>query len=298
MAPTEKSNDPQAIWGLIGSKGISKYSVAPRIWKKLFLTKRLNVKYKIIEASTKRALKIAIKNCLRNPSFKGLNIAFPWKKEMAKYCSKIESLANKTGTINTIVNNNGIVSGYNTDGIGLINASKKITSFNKKDVLLLGCGGAAQTIPFFLIKEKVNEIALFDINSESAQRLNKRFNSLSKKEGVKIIAIKKSEISKKLKGADILINMTPCGMKEHPLSCALDKNELKNLRKNTVTIEAVYNPFKTPLLKFAELKGGKICPGINMLVEQAALSYEIAFGEKLSLKEKKILMLEAKSGLK
>ena len=124
------------------------------------------------------------------------------------------------------------------------------------------------------------------------------FNNLSKKRGIKLTILKKNEIIKNLKDTEVIINTSPCGMKGYPINCALNKEELSNLRKDVVAIEAVYNPLKTPLLTFVESIGGKICPGVNMLVEQAVLSFEFAFGEKVSPNEKNIIQLEAESRLK
>ena len=171
--------------------------------------------------------------------------------------------------MNTVVNKNGELIGHNTDGLGAVNALKKKTGLKGKRILLLGAGGAAKAIAFALKNEgaRITIAGRKKSKSKKAQKLAKSING-------KNICI---EEIVSLEGFDILINATPVGMKPNQKKSPVPA---KLLHKKLVVFDIVYSPLKTELLKEAKKKKCKTIGGIEMLLEQGYLGFELFTGKK------------------
>lgn len=277
------------VWGLIGNKKISKYSVAPKMWKELFKKKKVNVKYFVLGGDNSSRITINIKKYLNNTSFIGCNIALPWKYLGYEFCDYVENSANRMETINTLIKKKNCIEGYNTDGIGMIRGIERLTKLIGKSVLILGSGSSAQTIPFYLIDRGIKNIYVTDILENRSRKLARKYSDIARDKKIEIKTLTKKEIPYVLREIDILINTTPCGMANFEQKYPFEKKFIKKIKKDCVIAEVVYTPYLTPLLKEAKKQGNKISPGVIMLVEQAAESYFLAFGDKLTENEKKVM---------
>lgn len=266
----------QKLWGLIGSSKIREYSVAPHMWKALFNRKGKEVDYFVLGDDKSSTISLEIQDYLKNPNFIGANIALPWKYLGYELCDYVEDIAGRMDTINTLIKGSSKIEGYNTDGIGITKAIIKLTEIKDKTVLILGSGSSSQTIPAHLAEEGVKKIYVNDIIETRAKRLSRKY---SDKVNIKSITCK--EIKKIISETDIVINTTPCGMYGFKKEFPIEQEIIDCAKQDCLFAEAVYNPIETPLLKYTKLKGHPICPGINMLVEQAAESYFLAFKERL-----------------
>jgi shikimate dehydrogenase len=200
---------------------------------------------------------------------RGISVTIPHKIEVMKYLDKIDKTAKIIGAVNTVVNNNGQLTGYNTDWLGAVIPLEKAAGKNglkNKKTALLGTGGAARAIAYGLVK-KGARLAIFGRNADKTQNLARVF---------------KAEIASfaeihEIKNFDIIINATSVGM-------APRENEslvpAEFLHKNQIVFDAVYFPRKTKLLKQAEKKGAKIIPGLEMLLYQGAAQFELYTGKK------------------
>ena len=196
----------------------------------------------------------------------GVNVTIPHKENIMKYLDKISPEAKKIGAVNTIVNKNGKLSGFNTDYYGFLKSiSGKITLRNK-NVLMLGCGGVAKAIAISLIDSEIDRLTVADIDTAKAKNFSEGFFPQ-----VKVIKI--SQISGAIKSADILINATPVGMKSGDYS-PVDR---KYLRKDLFVYDVVYNR-ETQLSKEAKKIGAGFVDGLDMLVYQGAKSFELWTG--------------------
>ena len=197
----------------------------------------------------------------------GVNVTIPHKENIVKYLDQISAEAKKIGAVNTIVNKNGKLSGFNTDYYGFLKSiSEKITPRNK-NVLMLGCGGVAKAIALSLIDSKIDRLTVADIDTEKAKHfLEGSFPQ------IKVVEI--SQIPDEIESADIFINATPVGMKVGECS-PIDK---KYLRKDLFVYDVVYNR-ETQLLKDAKKIGAENSSGLNMLVYQGAKSFELWTGK-------------------
>jgi len=209
-------------------------------------------------------------NGARSLDFLGLNVTMPHKSAVMRYLDEVDSTARSIGAVNTILNDEGKLTGYNTDGIGALKALKEngITP-NGKKLLLLGAGGAGKAIAFHAARE-VEELVILNRTPQKAKKLaevlRKEFNKK-----INGNAISTEIIEEELKDADILVNATSIGM--HP---DIDQSLVpsSSLRPNLCVMDIVYDPIETKLAKDAKAVGAKVVSGVEMLVYQGAASFE------------------------
>ena len=183
------------LYGVIG-KPISK-SKGYIVHNSLFKKEKLNNIYLKFEVND-------LEKFMKNFSslLAGFSVTMPHKENILKFIGVIDPVAKKIGAVNTVVNNNGKLTGYNTDIIGAIKAIEVKTEIKDKNVTILGAGGAARAIAVGVL-EKQGKLTILNRTVEKAEKLSKEFNcnfgSLQDFEKIK---------------TDILINTTSIGM--HP----------------------------------------------------------------------------------
>lgn len=201
----------------------------------------------------------------------GLNVTMPHKKTVIKYLDEIDPVVKAIASANTILNKDGRLLGFNTDGIGALNALKQngVEPRGKK-VLLLGAGGAAKAIAYALSQE-ADELVILNrtanLAKELAILLKQKFNKKITADALSSIAIKDS-----LADANVLINATSVGMKPDANQTPVAPQWLK---PDLAVMDIVYNPFETKLAKDAKEAGAKVVSGVEMLIYQGAVSFEI-----------------------
>ncbi|MFN3966865.1 MAG: shikimate dehydrogenase [Endomicrobiia bacterium] len=204
---------------------------------------------------------------LKALNISGINVTVPHKEKILRYLDDIDSYAEKIGAVNTVINKNGKLVGYNTDAIGFLKSLKENINPHGKKVVLLGCGGAGKAIAVSLVLNGIEELFIYDVDFGKAEKFSKKLMPFTKK-----ISVIKSDNSLKnaVWSADILINATTVGMKP------LDKTPVPAnwLNKRTFVYDIIYNR-KTELIKIAEKIGCKYIDGLDMLLYQAAKSFEL-----------------------
>lgn len=197
-------------------------------------------------------------------SFKAINVTIPYKLDVIPYLDWISDEARAINAVNTIVNRNGKLYGYNTDFYGLKGLiERKIKSFKGKTVAILGSGGTSNT-------------AFAVANSLDAQNVVKV--SRKKQEGY----ITYDELYESYSNCEIIINTTPCGMYPKAGVSAVDINRFLCVE---AVFDAVYNPLKSKLILDAEKKGIIADGGLYMLVSQAAYAVEKFIDTSVSLEK-------------
>jgi shikimate dehydrogenase len=208
---------------------------------------------------------------MRALNIHGLNVTMPHKNAVIKYLDEIDPTAKTIASVNTILNKDGKLLGFNTDGVGALNALEQngIKPRGKK-VLLLGAGGAAKAIAY-TISQEASELTILNRTVKQAEELSK---SLSKKFNKKIKSGDLSSVSLKdnLVDADVLINATSIGMKPNADQTFVEPEWLK---PDLAVLDIVYNPIETKLAKDAKMAGAKVVSGVEMLIYQGAASFEI-----------------------
>lgn len=276
------------IYGLIGYP--VKHSVSPQIHNAAFKTIGINAVYLTFEVK-KEFLKKALDG-VKALGIKGLNVTIPHKVNVIKYLNKLTYEANLIGAVNTILNEDGKLIGFNTDYTGVLKTFEtyKIDLTNKK-IVLLGAGGAAKAIAF-AIAEKASSLIILNRTKRKAVNLVKELNKK-----LKVNALGNSltfkALKNSLKDADILINATSVGM-EPNVNQTLVAKEL--LQKDMVVFDIIYNPLETKLLKEAREIGAKCINGVEMLVQQAAEAFKIWFKIEPPINEMRKAALKSLTG--
>ena len=208
---------------------------------------------------------------MRGLGIHGLNVTMPHKSTVIACLDEVDSTVKFLVSANTILNKNGKLSGFSTDGVGALKALRENgVELSEKKVLLLGAGGAAKAIAFALAQE-ARELAILNRASEKSKELAETLGRMFNR---KVVggALSSDAIAKSLQDSDILINATSVGM--HP-----EVNQSivppQWLRSDLAVMDIVYNPVETKLAKDAKAAGAKVVSGVEMLIYQGAASFEI-----------------------
>lgn len=214
---------------------------------------------------------------LRTLNVRGFNITMPHKQEVMKYLDKIEEDAKLIGAVNTVLNNNGKLIGYNTDGKGFIKSlEERNVKYIDEKIVIIGAGGAAKAIAIELALKGVKNIVIVNRTLEKAEAISHTINKNIEGSESRSLVLDEKLLKEELKDASILINTTSVGMGD-----SIDKNIIKNedtLDKDLFVADLIYNPVKTKFLSMAEEKGCRIMNGLDMLVYQGALVFKIWTG--------------------
>lgn len=225
----------------------------------------------------KEFLKEAIEG-MKAMNIRGLSVTQPHKVEVMKLLDSIDPLAEKMGTVNTIVNDSGILTGSNTDAGGFLRGLlENGIEPTGKNVVVLGAGGASRAVSFILADRGANLVILNRLlELEWAESLAERISdSLNVK--VEALELTSNNLKKAIVEADILVNTTNVGMSPDTDKTLVDPDLL---RQGLVVYDVIYNPIKTRLLKEAEKAGAKIISGLDMLVYQGVIAFEKWTGQK------------------
>ncbi len=206
---------------------------------------------------------------VRALNIQGLSVTIPDKTEVIKYLDDVDPVAKEIAAVNVISNKNSSLKGYNTDGPGAMKAlGQNQVMLKGKRILLLGAGGAAKALSYYVIKE-AEELEIMNRTFKNAEKLaaNLRIHSTKK-----IITTKLTNQSLKisLKKCDVLINSTSVGLHNSL------KESLVNpayLRRDIVVFDIV--PRITKLIKDSENIGAKVINGFDMLVYQGVIAFKI-----------------------
>jgi len=209
---------------------------------------------------------------MRALNMKGLNVTIPHKVAVIPFLDKLDPLAEKIGAVNTIVNEDGALKGYNTDATGFLQALLEGgVDPQEKNVLVLGAGGASRAISLILADRGahltiLNRLLELDWAKELAGRISQFFNR-----EVEALELNRENLTRTLKKTDILVNATSVGMTPDIEQTPVDSDLLT---PEITVFDIVYNPIKTRLLREAEAAGAKTISGVEMLVWQGALAFE------------------------
>jgi shikimate dehydrogenase len=208
---------------------------------------------------------------LRALGFAGCNVTIPHKLGVLKLVDRIDPVAARIGAVNTVVvQNDGTLSGLNTDAYGFLASLRDIQADYRADagpIVVLGAGGAARAVVVALLDDGAAEIRLINRTMERAQEL-----ALIDPSRIKVMGWDKRDEASE--GAALLVNTTSQGMVGYPpLEVSLDA-----LPKAAIVSDIVYNPLETPLLAAARERGNIAVDGLGMLLHQAVPAFEAFYG--------------------
>jgi shikimate dehydrogenase len=244
------------------------HSLSPAIHNAAFSTLKLNCTYISFKVS-KGELEGSIAS-LRAAGIAGFNVTIPHKVDVLRYLDRLEKSAMLAGAVNTVNNEEGQLVGYNTDIAGFIEPihNRKV-SLSAAQVLLLGTGGAARAILAALAGEHIGKVLIATRDTTGIKTITEKAHELQ----VPCEIVPLETVSKMPLDCDLIVNATPLGMKGEPSFIKSDQ-----IRKGTIVYDIVYRPVYTDLINQAKKAQAIVIFGYEMLLEQAAKSFEIWTG--------------------
>jgi shikimate dehydrogenase len=262
------------ICGLIGDP--VEHTMSPAMHNAAFAELGLDCVY--LPFHVKPADLVAAVNGLRAINATGFNVTIPHKVTVTPLLDELDPLAQKIGAVNTVVNDNGVLKGYNTDASGFLQALLESGYEPRgKSIVLLGAGGAARAIAYILA-ERDARMTILNRKEELDWAEGIAANIRTDLAGdVAVFELLTEHLEKAIGSADILINATSVGM-----SPAVDASPVPAglLKSEMVVTDIVYNPVETRLLREARAAGAVTVAGIDMLIWQGALAFEKWTGQK------------------
>ena len=253
-----------------------KHSISPFIHNSAFEATNTNGVYLAWEVdATELAETVAN---IRRYQMYGINLSMPYKEQVIPYLDQLSEEVCLIGAVNTVVNREGTLIGYNTDGKGFF---KSLPSFkiSKKRLVLLGAGGAAKAILAQAILDGVSQISVF-VRSSSMEKTRPYLEKIQNATGfrVDLFALEDvQDLQDSITQADLLVNATSVGMdgSSQPIPTSIV------LPEKLMVADVIYQPFETPFLKWARNQGNQSINGLGMLLYQAAEAFELWTGKEM-----------------
>lgn len=274
------------LYGVIGNP--IGHSLSPDMHNDAFSSMQIDAHYHAFRIEEDKLLD-AVKG-FRAMEISGFNVTIPHKVAIMEHLDSVDELAKQIGAVNTVINQNGKLIGYNTDGAGYVRALESIVSGSlmNKRVLLLGAGGACRAIFFTLASKGITKIDIANRTVSRAEDLIKscKYHTFSH-------AVTMEEAFQQEHTYDIIVNTTSVGMypnvDETPLS-------IRHLREGAIVSDIIYNPRETMFLTEAKRAGAIVQNGIDMFVYQGALAFQLWTGTWPNVERMKKLVIAKLGG--
>ena len=263
--------------GLIGYP--LSHSLSPKIHKAAFHVCKLDGDYSLfpIHPDDRKGLQDLLSRVCSG-EIQGLNVTIPHKQNVIPFLDELTPTAQAIGAVNTIYLHKNKLIGDNTDALGFLADLKKFLTtgtqrHRDRTALVLGAGGSARAVVYALVNDGW-KVTIAARRIEQAQGLLNSFSNYR-------LQITGMEISQSLvSNLDLIVNTTPLGMSPNVNQSPLPEN--LSLPRHVSIYDLVYNPRETKLVKDARTQGLKATTGLGMLIEQAALSFELWTGHRPS----------------
>ncbi len=267
------------LTGLLGSPVA--HSISPMMHNEAFQQLGLDYVYLAFDVGTD-TLEKAVEG-LRALNVRGFNLTMPDKNLMCSLCDKLSAASEISGAVNTVVNDNGVLTGYTTDGIGYMRAAKDAGhDIIGKKMTLLGAGGAATAILVQAALDGLSEISVFSIRDEFFSRAEKTVDELNHRTDCKVRLYDfedESILRREIAESAILTNGTSVGMLPGADRSIITDTSM--FHKDLIVSDVIYNPWETLLLKLAREAGCATFNGLYMLMYQGAEAFRLWTGQDM-----------------
>ena len=199
-------------------------------------------------------------------AIRGFGCKMPHKLEIMRYLDEIDAVAQEIGAVNTVVNDDGRLKGYNTDHIGIVAPLEAITSLKGGKIALLGAGGAARAAAYGVVSRGA-ELTIYNRTLEKAEQLAGQFGA----------AARSFDALEAVKSADIIINTTSVGL---PLADNETPLPREFITKDHIVFDAVYAEGETRLSREARQQGARVIAGTEMLLYQGLAQFKLFTGHE------------------
>lgn len=263
------------------------HSLSPVLHNEAFRQNGLNICY---AAFCVKDLAQAVAG-VRALNLLGLSVTIPHKVAILPYLDEVDETAARIGSVNTVLNREGTLIGYNSDGLGALRALREAgVEPNNGRVVILGSGGAARAIAFTLGNEvPLKELVLLGIDMNECRSLGEDLRA-ALSFPVYWEALSQETLARHSRESDGIIHCTPVGMSPKTEESLLER---KDLRSSQFVLDIVYNPLKTRLLREAEAAGCTVIQGVEMFIHQAVFQFELWTGESAPVDVMRNVVLEA-----
>ena len=222
---------------------------------------------------------------LRTMGVRGWNITMPGKNIMCKLADKVSPASEISGACNTIVNDNGVLTAYTTDGVGFMRAvAENGVDIIGKKMTLLGAGGAATAIEIQAALDGVKEISIFNIHDkfwDNAVETVKKINEKTECKATLYDLDDKEKLKEEMDSSYLFVNGTGVGMKPlEDLSVVPDKSFF---RPELIVVDVPYSPLETKMRKMAKEAGCKTMNGLGMMLFQGAAAFKLWTGKEMPI---------------
>lgn len=242
------------------------HSLSPKIHNSAYKALGIDDKFVFLGANIKPEKLADAVSAVRTLGIRGLTCTIPHKQTIIQYLDELDEIAKKIGAVNTVVNNKGVLKGYNTDWLGIKIPLERMVDIKGKKVALIGAGGASQAIAY-AIKKMGGELLIFNRTYEKAERIVEKFGGKAYK----------TEDYREIENCNIIINSTNVGMGKYEGQSPIP---LEIINKNHIVFDIVYKPKETALIKRALEVGAKVIYGHEMLLYQGMVQFELYTGVK------------------
>ncbi len=226
---------------------------------------------------------------MRALGIRGFGVSMPYKVEIMKWLDRVDEQAQRIGAINTIVNEDGVLTGYNTDAWGAVKALGEVMELRNRRVILVGAGGAARAVAHGLCDEGARLHVVNRTPEKAAQLVHdlrraaraKTEQDVAPVSGVPMIATAGAlaELAE-LGGFDAVVNCTSAGMTAYDAASPIPT---KFLSSAITVMDIVYQPLRTELVEAARKAGARVIDGSRMLLHQACRQFELYTGQPAPL---------------
>lgn len=272
-------NGHTTLTGLLGSPVA--HSISPLMHNEAFNRLGLDYVYLCFDVGTD-TLKTAVEG-LKALGVRGFNCTMPDKNLMCELADELSPAAEMIGAVNTVVNDNGILTGHNTDGIGYMMAVKDAGyDIIGKNMTLMGAGGAATAVCVQAALDGVASINVFSLRDQFWDRAVKLVDTINSKTSCKASLYDIADTTSLKKSIDesyILTNGTSVGMAPNVDNCII--NDVSFFHEGLVVSDVIYNPRETKLLRLAKENGCNTFNGLYMLLYQGAEAFKIWTGKDM-----------------
>lgn len=275
------------LTGLLGSPVA--HSISPVMHNEAFGELGLDYVYLAFDVGTDKLA--AVVEAMKALNVRGFNLTMPDKNLMCTLCDKLSPAAEIIGAVNTVVNDDGVLTGHTTDGTGYMMAVKDAGyDIIGKKMTLFGAGGAGTSIFVQAALDGVSEISVFNRRTPFFERAQSIIEKLQERTSCKINLYDyddKAVLDREISESAILVNATSLGMAPNTEACILKDSTM--LRPELIVSDVIYNPRETKLLKMAKEAGCPTFNGMYMLLYQGAEAFRLWTGQEMpvqSIKEK------------
>lgn len=267
-----------------------RHSTSPKMHNEAFAKLGLDYVYLAFEVGTEQ-LEDTIKG-FRAMKVRGSNVSMPNKTVVHKYLDKLSPAAELCGSVNTIVNDDGVLTGHITDGIGCMMALKDagVDVIGKK-ITIVGAGGAATAIEVQAALDGVAEISIFNKKDQFFINAEKTAEKLTSKTNCKVNVFDLGDLEKlkeEIASSVLFINATGMGMK--PLEGQTYIPDKSFFRPDLTVLDIVYIPAETALLKLAKEAGCRTLNGLGMMLFQGAAAFKLFTGKDMPIEYMKEIL--------